>query len=75
MVLIRLVSATSGSGAHTVVYGADMVSFSDEQCPSYPVYIGPFLCGKCASNIASCIDGSSMDAIEDVVPAFRVGVG
>ena len=25
-------------------YGADTVSFSDERCPSYPVYVGPFPC-------------------------------
>ena len=38
----------SHNGLKRCAYGADTVSFSNEQCPSYPVYIGPFPCAEAA---------------------------
>ena len=46
---------SSHNGLKRCAYGADMVSFSNERCPSYPVYIGPFPCDMpagCLSGIA-----------------------
>ena len=36
----------SHNGLKRCAYGADTVSFSNERCPSYPVYIGPFPCAS-----------------------------
>ena len=45
-------SKWSHNGLKRCAYGADTVSFSNERCPSYPVYIGPF---PCAADYASLL--------------------